>query len=60
MSDRLAGALITAAGARPSSAAKPDRKALSRELARRFRSAQTDDEAAEALEAIVELARTED
>lgn len=60
MADKLQGALITAAGASPAPVAKSNRKALSRELARRLRSAKDDDEAAEVLEAIVELARSED
>lgn len=57
--DALAAALITTAGAPAESGpAKPNRRALAKELARRFRSAKDDDEAAEALEAVIELART--
>ncbi len=54
----LSKALITTAGAAPEKPAGSERKALSRELARRLRAAKTDDEAADVVDAIVELART--
>lgn len=58
--DALASALITTAGADETRPAGTSRRALSKELARRLRSAKNDDEAAEVLEAVVELARSED
>lgn len=55
----LQKALVTGAGADPRPAA-PTRKTLTREVARKLRSAQSDDEATEALEALIELAKLED
>jgi hypothetical protein len=52
-------AVVADAGRAPPERPKaPTRRDLTRELARRLRASQSDDDAADVLEAVVELART--